>query len=298
MALTPPTTITGAPVEPALYGLFSVAPPREAAGRWEAGVHWEAALTCPDPTGVVGVNCADPDPPAVTSVTPTSGPTDGGTAITVTGSGFLAAAAGEPKQVTDGGPDWGEAEPFVVTAGASCSLPGRTEEAARDSATASLLLWEEARVENTIATGAAGVTPSFQGAEVVTAGPLTRRRGLAELENFIGSTYGGHGVVHMTRGAAIALSSFLDVRGGRLWTTAGSPVVVGSGYTGNGPDGAEAAEGTTWVYATPPVFVLRSEPYVNVGYDLIQNDRLAMAERTYLVGWDPCPVGAVQIDLE
>jgi len=89
---------------------------------------------------------------------------------------------------------------------------------------------------------------------------LSPRLALAYLEQHIGeySETGEQGVIHMTRDIAAALSSnnqmlFHSKDGDHLQTFGGTPVVIGSGYTGNGPDGATGATAThtnKWMYAT------------------------------------------------
>jgi hypothetical protein len=71
---------------------------------------------------------------------------------------------------------------------------------------------------------------------------LTARRALAVLENGIGqaSDAGEQGVIHATRDVVALLSSnsnmlFHETEKDHLQTMGGTPVVVGGGYTGNGP---------------------------------------------------------------
>jgi hypothetical protein len=71
---------------------------------------------------------------------------------------------------------------------------------------------------------------------------LTARRALAVLENGIGqaSDAGEQGVIHATRDVVALLSSnsnmlFHETVKDHLQTMGGTPVVVGGGYTGNGP---------------------------------------------------------------
>jgi hypothetical protein len=80
---------------------------------------------------------------------------------------------------------------------------------------------------------------------------LSPRRALALLEHSIGqaSDGGEQGVIHMTRDVAALLASnsnmlFHEAGKEHLQTLGGTPVVVGSGYTGTGPDGATGATAT------------------------------------------------------
>lgn len=109
---------------------------------------------------------------------------------------------------------------------------------------------------------------------------LSPRRALALLEQYIGqvSDGGEQGTIHLTRDIAALLSSSSqmilhnkDVD--HLQTLGGTPVIVGSGYSGTGPDGATGATATDtnkWIYATGTVRTY-------VGDVDVVNDNLAQA---------------------
>jgi len=109
---------------------------------------------------------------------------------------------------------------------------------------------------------------------------LTARRALALLEHAIGqaSDGGEQGLIHMTRDVAALLSSSSQMllhekEKDHLQTLGGTPVIVGSGYSGNGPTGATGATATDinkWIYATGTV-----KTYVG-DVDVV-NDNLAQA---------------------
>jgi hypothetical protein len=111
---------------------------------------------------------------------------------------------------------------------------------------------------------------------------LSAKRAIALLEHEIGQySHGGEqGFIHMSRDVFSILSSagqvFMHSRDGsgdHLQTSGGTPVVVGSGYSGNGPDGASGAEATAdnkWIYATGTVKTF-------VGQVDVVNDNLAQA---------------------
>jgi hypothetical protein len=113
---------------------------------------------------------------------------------------------------------------------------------------------------------------------VPVAGAFAPDIALMYLEQAIsGSPLGENGVIHMTRDIASSLGSRLiykkgeDEFSGRAMTRLGTNVVIGSGYTGNGPVGTEnaAASATNkWMYATGPVDV-------HLGKIDIVNDNLA-----------------------
>jgi hypothetical protein len=109
---------------------------------------------------------------------------------------------------------------------------------------------------------------------------LSPRRALALLEHSIGlaSHFGEQGVIHVTRDVASLLASnsnMLMHEEGKdhLQTFGGTPIIVGSGYSGNGPDGATGAAASAtnkWIYATGTV-----KTYVG-DVDVV-NDNLAQA---------------------
>ena len=109
---------------------------------------------------------------------------------------------------------------------------------------------------------------------------LSPRRALALLEHSIGlaSDGGEQGIIHMTRDVAALLASnsnmlFHEAGKEHLQTLGGTPVIVGSGYSGTGPDGdtnAAASATNKWIYATGTVRTY-------VGNVDVVNDSLAQA---------------------
>lgn len=92
------------------------------------------------------------------------------------------------------------------------------------------------------------------------------------------SPTGENAMIHMTRDVASYLGSYIlhkesEERGPHLITRLGTQVVIGSGYSGNGPVGdANAAASATnkWMYATGPV-------QVHLGKIEVVNDNLSQA---------------------
>ena len=143
---------------------------------------------------------------------------------------------------------------------------------------------------------------------------LTARRALALLEHYIGQTSDGgeQGIIHMTRDTAALLASnsnmlFHETDKEHLQTLGGTPVVVGSGYSGTGPDGASgaaASDTNKWMYATGTVKVyLGNVDVVNdnlaQAYDVSgnQNDMKLKAIRPAAVYFDTSIHLAVRVDL-
>lgn len=125
------------------------------------------------------------------------------------------------------------------------------------------------------------------------------------------SPVGQNGVIHMTRDVASILGSRLiykkgeDENSGRAMTRLGTDVVIGSGYTGNGPIGdANAAASATnkWMYATGPVDVhLGKIEIVNEnlaqGADVTINNMRIKAYRPAAVFADPAIAYAMRVTL-
>lgn len=143
---------------------------------------------------------------------------------------------------------------------------------------------------------------------------LNARRALALLEFQAGavSHAGESGVIHMTRDVYSLLSSVGDVfmfneDEQRVETTSGASVIVGSGYTGVGPDGdanLSASATNKWMYATGTVKTYLGEVDVvndNLAqaYDVSgnQNDMKLKAIRPAAVYFDPSIHLAVRVDL-
>jgi hypothetical protein len=108
---------------------------------------------------------------------------------------------------------------------------------------------------------------------------LPAKLALALLENTIAdvSNAGEHGIIHMTRDVMTILSSnsnmvFHEKGKDHFQTVGGTPVVVGSGYSGDAPAGASGAASATnkWMYATGTVKVF-------LGNIDVVNDNLAQA---------------------
>jgi hypothetical protein len=156
---------------------------------------------------------------------------------------------------------------------------------------------------------------SSAGATVLNGGTaLNARRALALLEFQMGtvSHAGEQGVIHMTRDVFALISAngqaFYHEEGmDHLQTLAGTPVIVGSGYTGVGPDGDANLSATAtnkWMYATGTVKTYLGEVDVvndNLAqaYDVSgnQNDMKLKAIRPAAVYFDPSIHLAVRVDL-
>ena len=142
---------------------------------------------------------------------------------------------------------------------------------------------------------------------------LSVQRALALLDFELADTSpaGENGVIHMTKDAAGLLSAnymiFHNVEKGHLQTISGTKIIIGSGYTGNGPDGqtgATASATNKWMYGTGEVRTILGDVDVVAdtlaqSYDVAgnQNDMRVKAIRPAAVYFDPSIHLAVRLDL-
>lgn len=262
--IAPAALVVGAARVPLQFGLFSVLPFRaEGSDRWLSGVQFES-MTCAPAGGIGAIDC-DPD----------------------------VATIGLPKEFTEGMGDGGDASPFVVYGHYTCSPIGNSFQHAQDMADSHLFTREESRVEQALWTGDLGNTPNFAGANGYGAptnlGTFAPRMALATLEGELATEYGSQGVIHMSRKTASLLGDAIETKGGRMVTRLGTPVVAGAGY------------GDDKMVASAALFAYRSEVFAssNRPGDLLDrgtNDLFAIAERSYLVGFDSCGLLEVTLD--
>lgn len=280
---------------PSRYGLLStVAPATPTDVHWQGGVQYVAL--CPT-GGTTFEEC-----------------------IVVTGSGGAPPPPGAKSDNVD--LNHRAATPFTVVAEFDCAPAtfGSPDEVRR-LADEALGRVEEWQVERAFWTGAAGgqrvVFPHLAEDETITAGdgvegsPLTvtlntaatvvtgggasttATRALGVIERELANCYKGEGIIHIP---PLLVPSFggsgLIYRDGavlRTWN--GNRVVAGGGYPGTSPGGGDPSPGQSWIYATGQVFAYRSTvlaPAMPSVVDRIENTVRAIAERTYLLGWDCC----------
>ena len=144
-----------------------------------------------------------------------------------------------------------------------------------------------------------------------TALPAARALALLDFTMASNSPCGENGIIHMTKDIAGLLSAnymiFHNVEKGHLQTVSGTKIIVGSGYTGTGPDGqtgATASAGNKWMYGTGTVKTYVGKVDVvndNLaqGYDVSgnQNDIRLKAIRPAAVYFDTTIHLAVRVDL-
>lgn len=217
------------------------------------------------------------------------------------------------------------ATPFTVFTEVDCSAPGwwdRSEEYASialsqvETYVVEQVFWTGTvagianaqyphLAANTVVTEASqstgGPTTLQTAATVVTGSVVDVVEGLGLLEQQLADCYkGGRGVIHVTQALLDHLAAnLLIVKDGptyRTWN--GNLVVPGGGYRGTSPAGVTPAVGSSWMYATGPVFGWRG-PIRVLGdrtqrFDRTTNSTKTIVERTYTLGFDCCHL-AVQV---
>lgn len=132
-------------------------------------------------------------------------------------------------------------------------------------------------------------------------GTLSLVNGVAALEGYAASHYGGTPILHIPRSVVtrgLARTVFMTNLDWTVATGQGTPVANGGGYEDNlGPDGTVPDAGEAWLYITGHVTLLRT-PVTSVQVpDVRNNNQQALAERQYTPLVE-CFVAAVRVTLE
>jgi hypothetical protein len=209
------------------------------------------------------------------------------------------------------------ADPFIVYASYDCPPIGHKAEDAFSIAQKRLSAREEREVERTFWTGIAedefNVNPSlaFGNSECGStpidltgdSGPVGVVASMAVLESALGDCAPGTGVIHANFGLAsfLAQSYLINQQGDAWYTVTGQRLAIGAGYPGTGPNNIPATAGTTWLFATGPMVIYRSEIFLTPerfkeAMDVKINSVQVYAERVYAVGWSCC-LFAIQVAL-
>lgn len=174
-------------------------------------------------------------------------------------------------------------------------------------------LWEGEALQGNTTPGTGDYLTKTGGATIVTSGGVTPEKALYLIEQEISkSPTGARGIIHMTRDVASALGSRLryfekneiDEKTYAV-TRLGTLVAIGSGYTGNGPDGTtgNAASATNkWIYVTGAVEVHLGEPEITTptlaqAFNPRVNDFEVQVLRPAAVHFDPSIFSTAQVTL-
>lgn len=276
--------VPGPKITPARYGLLTVTEPQTPEdGHWEGGVTWEDDL-CSSIHSTV-IDCPIP----------------------VTGS--------DPK-IADRDFQSCCADPFTIYASYDCPPIGNTVRDAFDIAQKRLAIREGQELERVFWTGVSEegtpVNPSlaFGNTEcgstpvnLTGPTPVGVVASMAVLESALGACVPGSGVIHANYGLAsfLAANALITQRDDAWFTVTGQRLAIGAGYPGTGPENQAAASGTTWVFATGPIVIYRSDVFLTPerfaeAMDSKLNSVQVYAERVYAVGWSCC-LFAIQVEL-
>jgi hypothetical protein len=266
MAPVAPRLVAAPPVTPLRYGLL------------------DAAVVVDNPDGHIGLGI-EWEPEGCDLVFRTLG-------------ACIEAASGVDKTINDGIP-LVQADAFAVYNLVRCRPVGVDAAALKERAADGLRLGEgrgvEQAFEEAYFADAVDLTPSGS--------PVDMVDGLAILEGYAASVYGGNPTIHIPRGIGTALFSRLAIlRGSRtLETGQGSLVASGGGYTGEvGPSAVDAD--AAWIFASGTVLAQRNPVQWNPAMAAVMassegevtNDIYVLAERTYAVGYE-CFLVGVQV---
>lgn len=134
------------------------------------------------------------------------------------------------------------------------------------------------------------------------AGTVSPREGLAMLEDYISTAYGGRGLIHASPGTVDLLSSILEEDDtGTIYTQAGTPVIPGQGYAGAEANGHAAGARQQFLFASSPVEVRITDISVTdlvSSLDRSDNSVRFIAERWALVTWDTELQAAVLVNYD
>lgn len=231
-------------------------------------------------------------------------------------SGFVCPPTGDSKEV-DRGRNICCAEPYTTLSSYECPPVGVPAGEAFDIARKRLINLEHREVERVFWTGIAGdgavINPSLQAGNdscgsvpvdlTPDAGALDPVAAIAVLESALSSCGTGLGVIHGNYGVASYLANhmLLVERNDGWYTPTGQRLALGAGYPGTGPGNVVPDAGTTWLFATGPVSLWRSEIFLtpdrlDQAVDRSLNDVTVFAERIWAGGWNCC-LFAVQLSL-
>lgn len=192
--------------------------------------------------------------------------------------GFCPESDETEKELTPFAPVRVEGGPFTVTSGTICTAPTFDAE---NEAEAQLNRGEAFRVEDRFFRHKADSTEMVdlgEAPDVVCA--------IGALEAYAARHYGGRPILHVP--VILMPMLFRDqlarVDGDRLVTQWGTPIAVGAGYPQDTP---------TPILITGVVTMWRTEVFVNSDFNVRRNQRLAIAERTYVLTADCLAAGIV-----
>ena len=209
----------------------------------------------------------------------------------------------DPAPITYNRPGTCTAAPITIVSGTECSTIGLTYPEAVQQAREGLRMGAQRALEEWFLSH---VLCELGEDQTPAAGAVSVSQGISILETWLGTEYGGTGVLHVPVGVGALLAErsniFLDT--GTPRTLVGNCVVLGAGYSINlGPPACTVADpGEAWLYATSPIRVRRDEVEIVPNRDaesvaIRTNDRRVEAMRTFVVEIACCRAAAVRVKL-
>jgi hypothetical protein len=278
-----PAFITTPPdVEPYRDGLFGVAQPRTLDDdHWLiGGIEWESEASYPTSFYALGACYTQASPPARAAKT-------------------LDAWLGVSK-----------AFPFAVYGGVACGTIGHSRDEVAARAKAIVEMGGQHAAEQALWGGSGDpAVVSLDDINPVTTNPYATslttvavdlQKAVALCEDWLADHYNGRGVIHAKRGvSSFAANRHLIERDGEAAVTpVGTRWSFGGGYSGSAPGGAAAAAGTTWIYVTGQVLLVRGPEFAPATFEQaitrLSNQEFYIAEQGYLLGIDG-PWAAAQV---
>jgi hypothetical protein len=226
---------------------------------------------------------------------------------------YILVGNASPERYTEIKPFFIEAEDFRSTLGfpgldyvarVKRQLEGGTQKAMERELWSGDIRKEESHANKALSDSTATLVNS------TTALSVQRALALLDFELADTSPAGENGVIHMTKDTAGLLAANYMIfhnEAGHLQTISGTKIIIGSGYTGAGPDGvtgATASATNKWMYGTGTVKTVLGDVDVVAdslaqSYDVAgnQNDMRIKAIRPAAVYFDPSIHLAVRLDL-
>lgn len=197
-------------------------------------------------------------------------------------------------------------DPFTIYTSWNCGVLGKTPQEHMASAQRALLCIEETAVEEVFYSGTTADTPSLVGSGAIpintTATPYSLASGIGALEGAMGAVQCGEPTIHAPRELGALAARFHQTfgSGGMLRTALGSPIAFGTGYGNTSPVGVAPPAGIAWLYATGPVYLAKSEIWMNPptfedALNRTNNELIWEANRTFVLGVDGCATFAVAV---
>lgn len=206
-----------------------------------------------------------------------------------------------------------EYDPVLLWAADQCATFDRTRDR-QGRARRRLLACQSKLLAGELWTGTVAIASSFPNkylaspdANTVSDGALSEVNALACLEEALAACSCTTAMIHATPGLLTQWKAASVVeRFGNVFRTANDTIVVAdAGYTGSGPDGQPAADGSVWAYGTDVVEVRLDEVMVFPNADAeamtltpsADNTLVYRAERLAAASWDGCCHVAVEVDI-